>query len=313
MHEFEWIDVLKEALGGGLSAPEGIGDDGGLLPERARVVVTDTMVEGVHFDRRWSSFEDVAWKLYASNVSDVLAMGAEPREWLLNVALPDDAPARDPKPWVQGFLAARDAWGGGALVGGDTTRSLRDVVVTVTFFGELLAEPWLRSAFRPGQRLWIDGPLGASAAGLYALQTGHLDGAQALVEQHRRPVAPANAPPAQGITGGMDISDGLVADLMHAAKASAVRMVLTSLPGREPLENYASSLPLSARERATLVDAWQLAGGEDYVRVVSADESPGRTWRQIGYVEAGEPSVWDAREGAMSPLKNLGFDHFRER
>ena len=313
MSEFSWIASLREALGGGLVSPAGIGDDGAVLGVGSRVVVADMMVEGVHFDLAWSRVEDVAWKLYASNASDVLAMGARPDAWLLTLALPSDGRADDVASWIRGLGGARSAWGGGALIGGDTTRTRGGLVASLTMFGTLERPAWTRDRFLPGQRLWVDGVLGFAAAGLDRLRReGPVEGC-AFVAQHRRPAAPAGVGDALSteVTGAIDVSDGLVADLTHAAQASGVRLVLERpLPGAQELLAYARGL--AGDDAPALVDSWQLAGGDDYIRVASSRGCPGRGWVEIGRVCEGPAGVVDARQGDARPLTNPGYDHMRE-
>lgn len=317
MSEFSWIQRLQEGLGEGVPSPWGIGDDGACLDARPRVVVTDMMVEAVHFDRRWSSIEDIAWKLYASNASDVLAMGAEPETWLLSMALPRDSAPDEVDAWIAGFRAARRAWGGGALIGGDTTRSAGGLVVSVTMFGHLREAAWTRAGFREGQGIYLDGVVGYAAAGLELLTChGHAALAEDVeaapfIRQHRTPM-PSTATRAIHATGAFDVSDGLSADLMHAARASGVSLVLTApLPGSDALLAIARRFVSSDTDARTLVDRWQLQGGDDYVRVVSSDAAPGPGWVRIGSVEAGPPRIIDARAGTRAVLPALGYDHFR--
>lgn len=326
MSEFSWIDHLRTGLGGGLTAPMGIGDDAALLASTAqeRVIASDMMVEGVHFDRRWSSIADVAYKLYASNASDILAMGASVSGWLLSVALPADTTASAHEAWIDGVRAAQVHWGEAPLIGGDTTRSPSGLIASITMFGEIRDHLWARSGFKPRQRLWIDGELGLAAAGLALLTAGVTHDDYGVIAQHRRPQRWPSALPI-GVRAGFDVSDGLSQDLMHGARASDCAMVIdTPLPGAERLmaviAAHGGSLmpdrPIGAasdehRAAAALVDQWQLAGGDDYVRVIAADDCPGEGWQTIGYVDSAPVALYDERQGARCPLKVGGWDHFR--
>lgn len=108
------------------------------------------------------------------------------------------------------------------------------------------------------------------------------------------------------------MSDGLSADLMHAARASNVRIVLLNeIPGRQRLLEFAKSRGTTEEVAASLVDSWQLTGGDDYVRVVSSVECPGIGWTEIGFVEDGEASLIDARAQQRREIAASGYDHFK--
>lgn len=316
MDEFLWIDALRHALSPHVPpVPWGIGDDAALLPSRSehRVIATDVMIEGVHFRRSWSSLADVAYKLYATNASDMWAMGAKPTQWLLAVGWPHAPTQKDAEELAKGFLEAMPTWGEASLIGGDTS-SAAQLTLSVTMLGECLSTPWYRHDFRPGDRLWVDGPLGVSAAGLdllYEAKESLTPEESQCIRQHLRPQrTPTDIP--SDVRGAIDISDGLSADLMHAAHASGVQMILNQpLPGRVLIERVASRSTDQQRAIATRCDRWQLAGGEDYVRVIGAAHCPGPNWTNIGFIESGEPSVFDERAGERQELTPKGWNHFR--
>lgn len=315
MDEFSWIDALRHALGKHAKAgPYGIGDDAALLPRNTpqRVIATDMMVENVHFRHEWSSLEDIAYKLYASNASDMWAMGAQPAEWLLSIAWPKKPMENDARALAAGFLDAMQEWGEAPLIGGDTSSSAT-LTLSMTMIGTTCSAPWLRSDYRAGDALWIDGPVGLSAAGLAWLHAGlpaddaH---AQQCIAQHRRPQrAPSEVESA--VYGGIDISDGLVADLFHAARASNVQMILDQeLADHALLTHVAQRLHDDAETAHHTVNTWQCGGGEDYVRVLGAPASPGKGWTRIGRIEAGTPSVFDERGVERQELHPMGWNHF---
>lgn len=312
MGEFAWIEKLRAALGEGLAAPEGIGDDAALLRAVAgdRVIASDVMVEGVHFRRDWSRLSDIAFKLYASNASDMWAMGAAPASWLLTVVAPSALPDDETAALCEGFRDAQRSWGAAPLVGGDTSRGDGPLILSVTMLGALRRAPWRRDGFVPGDRLWVDGPLGLASAGLALLAAGEGDASHPCVRLQLRPQR-CHAAVDFDARGAIDVSDGLSADLWHVALASEVALVIdTPLPGRAQLGEAAEALGLAEASREAQMDAWQLTGGEDYVRVVGAPQCPGEGWRSIGYVEAGPPRLWDARTGVRVALPREGWDHF---
>jgi thiamine-monophosphate kinase len=272
--EFLLIDALaaRFATGAGGLAPGdlGIGDDAAAvtLPGAGRVVLaTDLVVAGVHVDLAVSTPEDIGWKALMVTVSDLGAMGCAPSHVLLSVAAPPGFPVER---LGDGVAQAAEATGC-SVVGGDLSSSTV-LVVSVVAVGpadDNMRPLLTRSGARPGDLLFVTGPLGASAAGLRLLGVPVSDGASAetaplsartprpLAAAHRRPVARIRegvVARATGSTACIDVSDGLVADVIHLADASGVGVDL------------ALGVPLVA-EGATRSEA--LGGGEDYELVIA--------------------------------------------
>ena len=153
--------------------PTGIGDDAAVVePARGAldVVTTDTLVEGVHFDRSFMSAADVGHRTLAVNLSDLAAMGATPRAAVLSLVLPETLAAADLDGMVEGLLALA-AQHRVALVGGNVTRTHGPLVLGVTAVGAVRRRRVLtRDGGRPGDELWVTGTVGAAAAGLAALR-----------------------------------------------------------------------------------------------------------------------------------------------
>jgi thiamine-monophosphate kinase len=229
-----------------------IGDDTAVLASGAgwMLLAADTVVEGVHADLALTGLDDLGWKVMAANVSDVVAMGGRPAHAVVAVSGP---PETDLTLLYAGLTAA-SAHFSCPVVGGDLTNA-PVVVVTVAITGHVDV-PVLRSGARPGDGIWVTGPLGASAAGLRSLRRGGppADALDAdLRRAHARPgpvVAAGAAAAAAGARAMVDVSDGLAADLGHVAEASGVGIRLDGVP---------------VAPGATEADA--LGGGEDYVLV----------------------------------------------
>src|SRR6266540_4893209 len=144
----------------------GIGDDAAVVtPERGalEILTTDGLIEGIHFDRRFSTPRDIGWKALAVNLSDVAAMGGTPRLALLSLALPADGmAAEDVHALVDGFLAlAAEACV--TLAGGNIARSPGPLMVDVTVTG--FARPrhiLTRSGGHDGEDLYVTGTIGAA-------------------------------------------------------------------------------------------------------------------------------------------------------
>ena len=277
-------------------------------PDGRVVVSTDLLLEGRHFRRDWSSGYDVGRKAAAQNLADVAAMGAVPTSIVVGLGIPADLPLAWLDALTDGF---RDEClvAGASVAGGDVTRC--DLVVLgVTALGDLEGRaPVTRSGARPGQLVAIAGRLGHAAAGLALLTAGVPETGGALgeaVSAHRRPSPPyACGPQAAGLGAGamLDVSDGLVQDLGHVAKASAVRIELDpgALPVGEPVAAAAKELGADPLD-------WVLTGGEDHAlaAVFPAGVTLPEPWRVVGRVIEGEGVHVAGRE-----LGPGGWDHFR--
>jgi thiamine-monophosphate kinase len=315
----------RSARGGAKgSLAVGPGDDACVLRatrRRERVASADAFLEGVHFVRRLHPPASIGYKALARATSDLAAMGATPRCFLLGLALP----ASLTNAWLDGFLdgmarAARKF--GMVLAGGDTSRT-DAVAVNITVMGEVRAgRAILRSGARPGDRIFVTGHLGAAQLGLEILTRGL---------SRRASLRPYLAPhlfPAPPIALGqwlahrrlptamMDLSDGLSTDLDRLCRSSGVgaRIREASLP--------VVRVPESLRRQG--IDAFRLArdGGEDYQllftvparlagRVPSARDGVRIT--EIGEIVSTRGVLAISRDGTSSPLPPRGWDHFARR
>lgn len=305
--EFDAIGLLASRLGRGVAPPAGIGDDGAILRDEhaGSIVVVDTMVEGTHFRRHWSSFADVAFKLFNSNASDIFAMGGSPTCYFLAMTLPS-AELSLLNELADGFAEAAAVLAPGIpLLGGDTT-SGPQAVLTITMLGRAGSRVLARNGAYAGQHIWLDGPVGHAAAGLAALQQGDTAADPRLLTAHRRGWArrPQFADNLGGATAAVDISDGLGADLLRVATASSVAIELhTPLPGADVLRQCRI-----ADQQAL---AMQLDGGDDYVRAVFSEQCPGPSFTAIGRTVAGGPTLTVITpDGNRRRWATSGYRHF---
>ena len=300
--EFALIDRITAGLGASGPVVLGVGDDCAVLRLAGDLAVsTDTMVEGVHFRTDWSSASDVGRKAVAACVADAEAMGAAPVGLVVSLA----APATTTVEWADGFAAGvreECANAGVQLVGGDTT-SAPQIVITATVMADLGGVPPVkRSGARPGQVLAMVGRLGWAAAGVAVLGRGFRS-PRAVVLAHRVPEVPygqGRLAAEAGATALIDVSDGLLADLGHIARASGVRLAVdtTAFEIAEPQKAVAAAIgrgdPL----------VFQLTGGDDHALVGSFDAgNVPDGWRVIGAVHEGAAEVlvdgtpWTGAEG----------------
>lgn len=303
----------------------GIGDDCALFsptPGMQLAVSTDALIEGVHFPADTPS-ADVGYKVLAVNLSDLAAMGAQPRGCLLALALPSPDEV-----WVaafaRGFFELADAMQC-PLMGGDTTAMPVHAprTLTVTVFGEVPAgEALRRDGARAGDFICISGRTGEAAHGLALWQAGIRDRENAAVMRLLRPSPRIGLGVAlRGVaSSAIDVSDGLLADLQHVLDESS-RAHGTALGAQLQL----AALPV-APVLAAVADlrALMLAGGDDYelcftfppaalLNVRVAAESAGVPVTVIGQVtNDGAVRCMDADGREWQP-PSRGFEHFVSR
>lgn len=314
--EFSFIDCYLTPLTAGHEAARGLQDDAAVISVPAGmslVMSKDMLQEGVHFVGDESP-RLIAQKLLRANLSDLAAMGATPYGYALGLGLP---PYAAHTAWMEEFTAglahdqrAYDIF----LLGGDTTRALAHLSLSITIFGlvpEGKAIP--RSGARAGDRLYVSGTLGDGALGLKVKQgmydTLSQPAQQALLDRYLLPQPRLSLGyTLQGVAhAAMDISDGLLQDAGHIARASGVGMRI-----------YRSLLPLSpAAQEALQYDAkntWQaiVAGGDDYELLVClpANLSPPAGLTYIGEVIAGSGVVLLDEHGQDCTPAYKGYQHF---
>jgi thiamine-monophosphate kinase len=274
----------------------GIGDDCAIYRPRGSredlLFTTDLLIEDVHFRASTHRPEDVGWKCLARGLSDIAAMGGEPRFCLVSLAVAEWADAR----WVEGFyrgllrLARREKTG---LAGGDLARAEKVTCDIVVCGAVPRGRALRRGGARAGDAIYVSGALGGSALGL-------AKGAGKAWKRHLRP-EPRLAlgrfiREKLGATAAMDLSDGLSLDLRRMCDASGLRAEIASPP---------------IYPGATLAQV--LHGGEDYellftapARVRVPEEFEGVALTRTGVMRRGRAGV--TLDGA--PLDPLGWDHF---
>lgn len=249
--EFATIDRiaarLRAVVGPDAPGELWIGDDAAVVAiGSGRVVIAaDALVAGTHADLGLTTLADLGWKALAVNASDLAAMGCRPSRAVVTVSGPDPRAVDD---LYEGLAAAAVAFGC-PIVGGDlTSAGVLVISVTVVGDGEVDPRPVARGGARPGDEIWVSGPLGAASAGLRALRVGNA--APDLARAHARPtprIEEGVAARELGATAMVDISDGFLADLGHVLRQSGIGAALEDVP---------------VAPGATEADA--LTGGDDY-------------------------------------------------
>jgi thiamine-monophosphate kinase len=298
--EFDLIRALRARWG---DLASGIGDDAAILGMTrgdALVVSTDAAIEHVHFRRDWLSFPEIGYRATTAALSDLAAMGAEPRGILVALALPRSDVANVLE-LADGIAEAVRA-AGTVIVGGNIARA-DALSITTTVLGGAFA-PLRRSAVSAGDRLYVTGSLGGPRAALRSFSEGKAP-VPALRARFAHPsarLAESRWLARHGGVAAIDISDGLAADAAHLAAASNVALEIDSakvpvFPGAEPAD--------------------ALEGGEEFELLVASrtelatrefSDRFGTALTQVGRAlpGAGVQLMRDGRRVAAPP----GYDHF---
>lgn len=334
--EFGLIDRLSEMVK--IYHPEsslkGIGDDAAVLAgsELCRVVTSDMLLEGIHFDLSFSPLQHLGYKAVAVNISDLAAMNAVPKQITVNVGLSNRFSVEAVEALYSGIRAACENYKVD-LVGGDTTASRSGLVLSVTAIGEVAKEEVVyRSGARKDDIICVTGDLGAAYLGLQLLarekeaykanpeMQPDLESFKYLVQRQLKPEARTDIMfemKELGVvpTSMIDISDGLASELLHLAKHSKLGMQV-----------YEDKLPIDQQVFNVAVDDFKLDpitcamnGGEDYELLFTIRQEDMEKLKNhadihfIGYVNehAGEAHLV-TKNGNVVPVRAQGFTHFNQ-
>jgi len=314
LREKSLIAGIRRQARPGRSVISGIGDDCAVLrvsPGHELLVTTDFSLEGIHFRRQWHAPEVIGHRCFARGLSDIAAMGGRPIAAFLSLALPSNLSQAWVNRFLKGLLTLADRFGV-ALAGGDTAQSPSGILADVVVVGSApRGQAIRRSGARPGDRIFVTGQLGGSAAALKRLFAGH----------ELRPINfPRHFRPEPRIGVGqwllkrklasamIDLSDGLSTDLSHICEESGVGV-----------EIWADAIPRASIGKPSRPVDLPLAlhGGEDYELLFTA--RPGKrvpsrivgvAITQIGEVTRGKQMVLVNAQGKRSALPAKGWEHF---
>lgn len=323
--EFGLIERVRRTTAQGHGVNLGIGDDAAWVQTRSGscLLTTDLLIEGVHFEFKWTSLYALGHKTLAVNMSDIAAMGGTPAYLLLSLGIPAAFESEDVEEFYRGIrsLALKS---GVALVGGDTSVA-RSLFISACLVGQAPYRPITRAGAQVGDDIYVTGTLGDSALGLKLLKRKSpkltQPAAKFLLSRHHFPTARVQAGAIlarEKLARAMiDVSDGLLQDLDHICKASRIGAVLAE-----------EKLPLSAAYRSLAGHdgtGHALAGGEDYELLFCArrrdrsriEKLQGRFNVPITRIGTCVPArdgmtVLD-RKGQRISFRARGHDHFKQR
>jgi len=305
----------------------GIGDDCAvlrLLPGRRKergeekekdtLVTTDFTLEGIHFRRDWHPAESVGHRCLARGLSDIAAMGGEPVAAFLSLALPRELPQSWVGRFARSLISLAERYNV-TLAGGDTAESPNGVLADIVVVGTTpKGKALLRSGARPGDRIYVSGELGGSAAAVWQMRkkpTRKLNPRE--YPRHFFPdprIELGRVLREKGLASAMiDTSDGLSTDLAHICEESGVGAELQA----EDIPRASVGKP--ARE----VDLqFALHGGEDYELLFTAPRGKrippriaGIPVTHIGHVTRQRKIFLRNKGGVRYELEPLGWEHFR--
>ncbi len=267
------------------SSLKGIGDDAAVLNmgEQCTVVSTDLLMEGIHFDLMYTPLKHLGYKSVAVNISDIIAMNAQPTQVTVSLAISSRFPLEAIDEFYAGVRAACDNYQVD-LIGGDTSSSIKGFFISVTALGVAKEEDIAyRHNAKVGDHICVTGDLGAAYLGLQLLEREkkiylespgvqpNLEGHDYLVGRQLRPE------PRQDIqrllktlkvkpNAMIDISDGLASELLHICESAQVgcRIYDENIPLNQKTLEMAQTFGIDPLTCA-------LSGGEDYELLFTVD------------------------------------------
>jgi thiamine-monophosphate kinase len=295
----------------------GIGDDCAVLlvaPESEFLITTDFSLEGIHFRRDWHPPESIGHRCLARGLSDIAAMGGDPVAAFLSLALPLNLAQTWVGRFVRGLISLAERYGA-SIAGGDTTESRSGILADIVVLGKTpKGKAVLRSGAKPGDRIYVSGELGGSAAAIAQMTT-----------RPKKKLNPRDYPrhfyPEPRIelgrilreegwaTAMIDLSDGLSTDLAHICEESGVgaEIVAESIPKAcvgKPMREVDLDLALHGGEDYELL--FTVPAGERIPNQIAGVAITG-----IGYIKRRRKIFLCNADGRGHKLVPRGWEHFR--
>jgi thiamine-monophosphate kinase len=291
--EFDFIEWVRAQQKPSDLVPLPAGDDLAVLhwpKEELLLVGVDQVLDGVHFDAKVHAPGDIGRKVMNRNLSDCAAMACLPAAAVVAVALPRTADLAYAKALYQGLRAAADAFYC-KIVGGDTATWDGPLVLTVSILGRSAGiPPVTRSQARPGDRIYVTGPLGGSILGRHLNFTPPIHLARQIARTGR-------------LTAMLDLSDGLSRDLRHICAQSHVGAILDA----DLIPIHPDAITLSQSDgRRPLEHA--LHDGEDHELLFTTATALPPAGIRIGEITADAPILLKQGD-QLRPLEPLGWEH----
>jgi thiamine-monophosphate kinase len=323
--EFGFIERIKSGcLIRDRDVIKGIGDDCCLFKassDLATLLTTDMLVENVHFLLSAISPYELGRKSLAVNISDIAAMGGNPKEAVISIAIPDTVEVVFLDTLYDGMKSMAKEFGVNIL-GGDTTWSPEHLVINIALIGEVPPDEILyRSGAREGDVIFLTGPVGSSAAGLDIILTGRsFKGQDELLKAHHNPsphVKEGRTIASAKIANSLiDVSDGVAADLGHICAESGLGAIIEeeSIPTTPGFRAYCEEFKQDPTHLSLHV-------GEDYVllgtapadaadRLEGALKSKSFEFYPIGNMVSEPGLKIRYRDGSTAAIGARGWDHF---
>jgi len=320
--EFGLIELItKKILSKDKRVLVNIGDDAAVIrssSDKLLIFTTDTMVDRVHFDLRYCTFEEIGWKAMTANLSDIAAMGGLPTYALVTIGLPGSMQAESVLSIYKGASAVAGKHDC-KIIGGDTTLVPKDLFISIALLGEVEKKAFVtRSGARKGDLICVTGKLGEALAGYQYLKKYGRD-KLSLVRKHLKPVPRITQARELvrklRVNSMIDISDGLSSELFHLAEESGLGVLI-----------HERHVPVSPKctKLASLFGAeplpWALSSGEEYELLFTVDRKDedklGRIRANLDVsiigrmVDKAQGLKMVRESGALSPLRRSGFVHF---
>lgn len=279
----------------------GIGDDAAAIrgSDRLQLSCTDQIIDGVDFISAKHDLADVGYKAVAINVSDIAAMGGDPRTALVTLTLPRTNATQTAGHVYEGILEAAAEYNL-AIAGGDISTYEGPLAISVCMLGEVEEHHlWRRSGAKEGDAILITGPVGGSISGRHLRPKPRIP----LVKTLRSLVS---------VTAAIDISDGLSLDLDRLCAASGVGAELET----ECIPIHSDAVALSETSgRSAFQHAW--SDGEDFELILTMSQAEADLLRQehshLGLHQIGKTvgrtGLWKKHERKLERLPPQGYMH----